>query len=44
MSLEKLLKVFLNSISKEEKDKSLKWRDVLHDVAGLSGFVVLNSR
>lgn len=41
----KAFKSLLNRIWKEEKeDKSLKWRDALHDVDGLSGFVALNSR
>lgn len=31
----KPFKSLLNRISKEEEDKSLKWRDALHDVAVL---------
>nr|WIL60013.1 nodulation protein [Melilotus officinalis] len=43
--LEKLFQIILNTISKkEEEDRPLKWRDALHEAAGLAGFVVLNSR
>ncbi|KAK2420082.1 disease resistance protein RPV1 [Trifolium repens] len=40
----KAFQSLLNRISKEEEDKSLKWRDCLHEAASIAGFVVLNSR
>lgn len=39
----KAFQSLLNRIS-NKKDASLKWRDVLREVAGLAGIVVLNSR
>jgi len=40
----KAFESLLNRISKEEEDKSLKWRHALREVAALAGFVVLISR
>jgi hypothetical protein len=40
----KAFQSLLNRVSKEEEDKSLKWRDALREAASLAGIVVLNSR
>ncbi|PNY11224.1 disease resistance protein (TIR-NBS-LRR class) [Trifolium pratense] len=40
----KAFQSLLHRISKEEEDKSLKWRDALHEAASLARIVVLNSR
>ncbi|PNX94647.1 disease resistance protein (TIR-NBS-LRR class) [Trifolium pratense] len=37
-------KAFQNLSNTTSEDKLLKWRDVLRQVAGLAGFVVLNTR